>query len=105
MAALEIQAENALEVERSLGGFDAIRRVGEVDQAVGAADDVVGAVQAAAGPGFGERGHVGTVGGHPRQPPAVLLAEDDAAAGSQVWPLAARVWSRKRLSVPSGASR
>ena len=97
---------DALEVERALGRLDAVGGIGEVDQAVGPADDVVGTVQPAAGPGLGERVDVAAVAGHPREPPAVLLAEDDRRPGSQVWPLAALGLIPQQLaSVPSAEMR
>ena len=40
-----VQGENALKMERAARRLDAVGRVGEIDQAVGAADNVVGTVE------------------------------------------------------------
>ena len=70
-------------MKRALGRLDAVGRVGEIDEAVGPADDVVGAVEPLARPGLDERLHAAAVASHPRDAPAVLLAEDDAAVRAE----------------------
>jgi hypothetical protein len=66
-------------MKNALGRLHAIGRIREAEQAIGADDDVVGAVQPGARPGLGQRLNPATVPIHPRDAPAVLLTEDDSA--------------------------
>ncbi len=91
----EVKGKNALEMQRAPAGLDAIRRVGEVDQAIGPADDVVGAVEPRAGPGFDQRSRTPLPSNAIRETRRPFCSQKTMQPpGPKVWPLAAPVCSR-----------
>ena len=74
-------------MERPLCRLDAVRRVREEEQPIRPGNDVIGAVQPLAGPGLDHGLDPRPVPVHPRDPAAILLAEDDPAVPGKRLPV------------------
>ena len=91
----QVERVDALEVQARSSGVDAVGGVGEVDEAVGPADDVVGAVRAACPTRSRPRSRRPMPSGSIRETRRPFCSQKTIRpSAAKVWPLAAPVCSR-----------